>query len=68
MRALKDGLLFAADAERYRWYIAAVRTLNYRFEHADRVKKVHILREMEHVAYQEMRRFILSVKQARFVM
>jgi len=68
MRALKEGLLFSADAERYRWYSAAVRTLLYRFEHADRVQKVHLLRELEHVAYQEMRRFILSAKQARFVM
>jgi len=68
MRALKEGLLFGADAERYRWYSAAVRTLYHRFEHADRQQKVQLLRELEHVAYQEMRRFILSVKQARFVM
>jgi hypothetical protein len=68
MRALKEGLLFGADAERYRWYSAAVRTLYNRFEHADRQQKVNLLRELEHVSYQEMRRFILSAKQARFVM
>jgi hypothetical protein len=68
MRALKEGLLFGADAERYRWYSATVRTLSHRFERADRQQKVHLLRELEHVAYQEMRRFILSAKQARFVM
>jgi hypothetical protein len=68
MRALKEGLLFGADAERYKWYSAAVRTLYHRFEHADRQQKVQLLRELEHVAYQEMRRFILAVKQARFVM
>jgi hypothetical protein len=68
MRALKEGLLFSADAERYRWYLAAVRNLYRRYEHADRPQKVSLFRELEHVAYQEMRRFILSGAQARFVM
>jgi hypothetical protein len=68
MRALKEGLLFGTDAERYKWYSATVRTLHHRFEHADRQQKIHLLRELERVAYQEMRRFILSAKQARFVM
>ena len=68
MRALKEGLLFTADAERYKWYLAAVRTLHRRYEHADREQKICLLRELEHVAYQEMRRFILSGSQARFVM
>jgi hypothetical protein len=68
MRALKEGLLFSADAERYRWYLAAVRNLYRRYEHADRPQRVILFRELEHVAYQEMRRFILSGSQARFVM
>ncbi len=68
MRALKEGLLFTTDAERYRWYLAAVRTLNHRFEHADRQQKILLLRELERLAYQEMRRFILAGRQARFVM
>lgn len=68
MRALKDGLLFGTDAERYKWYSAAVRTLHHQFERADRPRKIRLLRELEHVAYQEMRRFMLSAKEARFVM
>jgi hypothetical protein len=68
MRALKEGLLFSADAERYKWYLAAVRNLYRRYEHADLAQRVLLLRELEHVAYQEMRRFILSGSQARFVM
>jgi hypothetical protein len=68
MRALKEGLLFSADAERYRWYLAAVRTLYRRFERGELARKVFLLRELEHLAYQEMRRFILSCSQARFVM
>lgn len=68
MRALKEGLLFSADAERYRWYLAAVRTLYRRFERGDLARKIFLLRELEHVAYQEMRRFILSCSLARFIM
>jgi hypothetical protein len=68
MRALKEGLLFSADAERYKWYLAAVRTLYRRYEHANQEQKVCLLRELERVSYQEMRRFILSGSQARFVM
>jgi hypothetical protein len=68
MRALKEGLLFSADAERYKWYLAAVRNLYRQYEHADRPKRVLLFRELEHVSYQEMRRFILSGTQARFVM
>jgi hypothetical protein len=68
MRAMKEGLLVSADAERYRWYIAAVRTLHRRFERAEFPKKVFLLREMEQVAYQEMRRFMLSATRARFIM
>jgi hypothetical protein len=68
MRALKEGLLFNADAERYKWYLAAVRTLYRRFEHADAPRKIFLLRELERAAYQEMRRFMLSAAQARFVM
>ena len=68
MRALKEGLLFNADAERYKWYLAAVRTLYRRYEHADLPRKIFVLRELERTAYQEMRRFMLSAKQARFVM
>jgi hypothetical protein len=67
MRALKEGLLFGADAERYRWYLARLRALHGKFEHADLEQKVNLLRELERAAYQEMRRFILSGMQARFI-
>jgi hypothetical protein len=55
MRALKEGLLFSADAERYRWYLAAVNSVSRRFESADTQRKVHLCRELE-------------VSHARFVM
>ncbi len=68
MRALKEGLLFSADAERYRWYLAAVRSLYRRYEAADITEKISLFRELEHLAYQEMRRFMLSGSEARFIM
>jgi hypothetical protein len=68
MRALKEGLLFSADAERYRWYLAAVRSLYRRYEVADITEQVSLFRELEHLAYQEMRRFMLSGSEARFIM
>jgi hypothetical protein len=68
MRAMKEGLLMSADAERYRWYLAAVRTLHRRFDRVEVPKKMLLLRELEQAAYQEMRRFILSAASARFVM
>jgi hypothetical protein len=68
LRALKEGLLFNADAERYKWYLAAVRTLYRRYEHAELPRKLFLLRELERTAYQEMRRFMLSAARARFVM
>jgi hypothetical protein len=67
MRALKEGLLFSADAERYRWYLATVRVLYRRFENGDVPVKISLLREMERVAYQEMRRFIISISKTRFI-
>jgi hypothetical protein len=67
MRALKEGLLFSADAERYRWYLATVHVLYRRFENGDLPLKISLLREMERVAYQEMRRFIISISKARFI-
>jgi hypothetical protein len=68
MRALTEGLLLSSDAERYKWYLASVRTLYRRFERGDQPRKVFLLREMERLAYQEMRRFMLSAAHARFVM
>jgi hypothetical protein len=67
MRALKEGLLFGADAERYKWYLATLRSLYTKYQHADLAQKIMLLRELERVAYQEMRRFILSGMQARFI-
>ncbi len=67
LHVLDTGLQLGAEAERCTWYLAAVESLERRFDHADAAHKVDLLREMELLAYQEMRRFIVSVESARFV-
>ena len=68
MGVLNEGLQFTADTERYRWYLASVESLEHRFAKALLKHKADVLREMELAAYQEMRRFIVTVSRSRFVM
>ncbi len=67
MRVVADGLQLTADTERYRWYLAAVKSLNRRFEASDPPNAIARLRDLERVTYQEMRRFIVSVARSKFV-
>ena len=68
-RVVNDGLLIRTETERYEWYLASVRSIAGRFDAAaDMSTKVRLLREMERLAYQEMRRFLLAFHAARFVM
>lgn len=68
LRVLNEGLLLRTEAERYRWYLASVRSIARRFETADTADRIRLLRELERLAYQEMRRFLITFKEARFVM
>ena len=52
----------------HRWYLASVRSIARRFETADTADRIRLLRELERLAYQEMRRFLITFKEARFVM
>ena len=54
---LTEGLLLRTEAERYRWYLASVRSIARRFERAKTPDRILLLRELERLAYQEMRRF-----------
>ena len=58
-RVSKEGLLLRTEAERRRWY--------RRFEKAATVDRIRLLRELERLAYQEMRRFLITFKEARFI-
>jgi hypothetical protein len=68
LRVLNEGLLLRTEAERYRWYLASVRAIARRFENAYAIERIRLLRELERLAYQEMRRFLITFKEARFVM
>ena len=69
IRVVNDGLLLQTETERYEWYLASVRSIAERFDAAaDMPTKVRLMREMERLAYQEMRRFLLAFQAAKFVM
>lgn len=68
IRAISDGLQLAADAERFEWYAASVDSVAARFDRAGLAERVELLRELEHLSYQELRRFILTFLKARFVL
>ena len=63
---LNEGLLLRTEAERCRWYLASVRSIARRFQEADAAERIRLLRELERLAYQEMRRFLVTFKEARF--
>lgn len=68
LRMLEEGLQLRTETERYEWYLAAVKALERRYEAAPAALKVELLREMERLSYQELRRFTDSFCNARFVM
>ena len=62
------GCNWRADTERYEWYLAALRALDARFTQSEPGGQIEALRELEHLSYQEMRRFIVAHKRARFLL
>jgi hypothetical protein len=68
LRMLEEGLQLRGEAERYEWYLAAVTLLDRRYHGAATAQKVELLRDMERLSYQELRRFTDSFANARFVM
>lgn len=68
LRVLNEGLLLRIEAERYQWYLASVRSLLHRFRTADTGEQLVLLRDLERLAYREMRRFLVSFKASRFIM
>jgi RNase P subunit RPR2 len=56
------------EAERQRWYLASVRSIAGRFDNANTADRIRLLRELKRLAYQEMRRFLITFKEARFIM
>jgi hypothetical protein len=68
LRSLDEGLRITPDAERYAWYLASVEALHARFYATTRsTERINILRELEHLSYQEMRRFLATHRDSRFL-
>lgn len=67
LRLVNDSLLLSDDASRYAWYSAAVLRARYRFDAGDLAEKVAALRDMEMVAYRDLREFVAAHWRARYV-
>jgi len=66
-RALDQGFRFSDDAQRYRWYLNKIRDCSLRFDRADSdAERLRVLQEVELLAYEEMRGFLISRRRARF--
>lgn len=62
------GERVSAETDRMEWYLAAVESILRRYEHIKTVdERIRALAELEILAYQEMRQFLLSVHRGEFV-
>jgi len=69
LRALEEGLQPEREIERYQHYRSAVRAVLERFDNArSQAEKLLIMREMEQVAFDELRNFLITNDRSRFVM
>ena len=67
LRMVNDDLKLSEDASRYAWYGASVQGARTRFDAGDMGEKLAALREMEVVAYQDLREFIAAHWRGRYV-
>lgn len=67
-RVLDQGLQTSVDHERYGWYHSAVKSATVRFNDGALRDKIMALRDLEVLAYQEMRRFIVAHLRGKFLM
>ena len=67
LRVINDSLLLSDDASRYAWYSAAVMRARGRFDAGDLGEKLAALRDMETVAYRDLREFVAAHWRARYV-
>jgi hypothetical protein len=69
MRAVEQGLQPERELQRYLQYRSAVQAILERFDNeASQSGKLYIMLEMERLAFDEMRNFLITNQRARFVM
>ena len=67
LRMINDDLKLSEDAGRYAWYGAAVQRARARFDAGDLGEKLAALREMEVIAYRDLRAFVAAHWRGRYV-
>lgn len=68
-RTIQDGLASPKELERYRDYQQKARFLLQRFDRATTVaERVHLMRDMERAAIEELRSFLRANEEAAFVL
>jgi hypothetical protein len=68
-RAIEQGFQPEREIERYQQYRSAIRAILERYDGAQsHLSKLAIMREMERLAFDEMRNFLITNERARFVM
>jgi hypothetical protein len=68
MRTLEDGLQPKRELERYQNYSDDLQDIADRFERGSRAEKFRAMIEVEELAYKEMREFLRTANESRFVM
>jgi hypothetical protein len=68
MRTLEEGLQPKREIERYQRYCSLIQDILERFENGTRAVKFEAMVEMEKLAYDEMRDFLRSFYESRFIM
>lgn len=59
IKSVDEALTISVSAERYKWYLASVNDIDARFRMSESPdEKIKILRELERLSYQELRRFL----------
>jgi hypothetical protein len=68
-RAIEQGLQPEREIERYQQYRSGIRAILERYDEAkSQNAKIAIMREMERLAFDEMRNFLVTNERSRFVM
>jgi hypothetical protein len=68
-RAIEQGLQPEREIERYQQYRSGVRAILERYDEASSQNaKIEIMREMERLAFDEMRNFLITNERSRFIM
>lgn len=67
-RTLEEGLRYDDDALRMAWYLAAIDALEADYDRLQAAGRIRLHRELEALAYREMREFLTSHHRARFVL